>query len=68
MGYLIMNNRLPNAVERTIISRNAINPEEVSVVHSSTDTIVLLVYKTRDTIILSAGDKGWKNDFKKPKI
>lgn len=60
-----MNNRLPNQAEKNIISRNAIDPDEVSVVHSTKDCIVLLVYKTRDTIILSAGERGWKNDFKK---
>lgn len=51
---------VPDQKQREIISRNGIDPDSVAVFMAGKDFIRLLVYKTRDTITISMGDKQWK--------
>ena len=51
--------REPDARELEIIRRNGIDPNEVAVVLSAEEYIVLLVFRTRDTITINRGDKLW---------
>lgn len=54
-----MKNRVPTQEELEIIRRNGIDTEGVAVSYRDEDTIHLLRFKTRDTIIIRRGDKQW---------
>ena len=52
--------RILTAEEAAICRRNGVCPEGVAVIHSTEDSLVLLVHKTRDTIHIHAGERRWK--------
>ncbi len=49
----------PTEEERKILERNGIDPDNCAVFHRTEDSICLLRYKTRDTIVIHRGDKKW---------
>ena len=49
----------PTKEEKEILIRNGVDPEGVAVFFRDEDCIMLLRYKTRDTITIKQGDKKW---------
>lgn len=54
-----MRMRVPNKEEREILERNGIDPDGVSIQNRSEDTIVAVVHRSRDIIMIIKGDKPW---------
>lgn len=54
-----MKHRIPDAQEAEILRRNGLDPKGVAVIYREEKEIVVLVYKTRDTVSIRQGDKKW---------
>lgn len=50
---------VPTKEQAEIIRRNGIDPDSVAVNASGKGWLLLLVYKTRDTIRIEQGDRKW---------
>jgi hypothetical protein len=58
-GRRDMKHRIPDAQEAEILRRNGLDPKGVAVIYREEKEIVVLVYKTRDTVSIRQGDKKW---------
>lgn len=50
---------VPTEQEARIIRENGMDPERYGVQHRAEDYIVLLCFKTRDTVTIRKGDRKW---------
>lgn len=53
--------RTPDTQEACILERNGLDPGEYGLTHREETELVLLCYKTRDTITIRQGDKPWES-------
>ena len=51
--------RTPDEAEERIIRENGMDPERFAVQHRTEYAIVLLNYKTRDTVTIYKGERKW---------
>lgn len=50
---------VPDELQRRIIRKNGMNPEEYSVILAGDDFLLLLCHKSRDTVRIDRGDRRW---------
>lgn len=51
--------RTPDKRERELMARNGLKPEDYGVVLAGEGYLILLCYRTRDTIRIDRGDRKW---------